>query len=328
MQTIANIPGVQQFMQSDKYQAVVGPGYVFSAPHSDASSCVVDSDLFLEPENTSYSPAVVVQQVKSLPTLRYFAIRGRVSRILLLAAATGHLNDFTLETITDFPTWGALKGTTPYHAIPVWYDDVVGALPESLTIMRYLGEQWGAYSEGAEKWHVDSLLGYAEDLLRYFGSKIAGNRDETSREQGVQGMRSYADRAEEIAARHGKTFFATDFLSIGDIYLFDAFVNLFGPLGGESWGYIKTLPNLWRIIKTISEIPEISEFMHTEPVSTEIYEGENATHRKEEYTIGDATVTLVVPLKKVYQIAVMPPFVAVEEHKNLEKCRISHLFTD
>jgi glutathione S-transferase len=73
------------------------------------------------------------------PQILYFDIRGRAEPIRLLLEDAGVPY---VDKQVSLDEWGAIRGTTPFHRMPVYSEDDK-EIPESFAIMNYLGRKHG-----------------------------------------------------------------------------------------------------------------------------------------------------------------------------------------
>jgi prostaglandin-H2 D-isomerase / glutathione transferase len=113
------------------------------------------------------------------PTLTYFdlpASRGEECRIALHAAGV----DFTDHRIA-FPTWGTLKATTPFGAMPTLEIPGKPLLAHSNAILVYIGREYGMHpKDNFEAARHEALLAYAEEL-RHHVTPVLRIKDEAEK---------------------------------------------------------------------------------------------------------------------------------------------------
>lgn len=144
--------------------------------------------------------------------------RGEPIRIAFHAAGI----EFQDDRIS-FPEFSEMRRSTRFNSVPVL--DIDGAqITQSNAISRYVGKMAGLYPEDSlQALYCDEVLGAVEDLNHYvvrtFG--LEGEELKQAREQLADGwLSTYLKGFDDLLARGGGRFFASDALTVADLKVF------------------------------------------------------------------------------------------------------------
>mmetsp|Transcript_9231 Transcript_9231/g.25887 ORF Transcript_9231/g.25887 Transcript_9231/m.25887 type:complete len:222 (+) Transcript_9231:143-808(+) len=169
------------------------------------------------------------------PTIKYFPIRGRVETARLLLELAGV--EYDDQRIT-FEQWAAIKPTTPLGQVPLYSDDDVTDLPQSMAIATHVAEKFNLAGKTASERAWAKVVMHASDSDVFNGiAKIIfnGKSHEENKDAVDAAVDNLAGQLEKLLKLNngGKGFYVGDSPTLADAASYHVSYNLLRALSPD-----------------------------------------------------------------------------------------------